>query len=169
MLSMIRLYLGQHSAAELHIRRAVEINPCDPDNLAYLGLVLAHRGRADEGVAIVAEAIRLNPGHPPWYFADMAMALRLAGRYREALVYAELIPAGSCWRELRIARCHAMLGHKADAARHMRKALALAPDGWDPARELGEGREIEGAEDRERLQKEISLAFAAMKHEATGR
>ena len=160
MLAMPRLYLGQHEAAEFALHRAMALNPGDPDNMALLGYVLTARGRPDEGAAWTERAIDLNPLHPEWYQADLAIAYQRAGRYRDAITRLHMLPRLLYYHDLRIACCHAALGETEAAARHMQRALETAPPDWDPIAVAERTREYELSQDRRRIVEEIERALA---------
>jgi hypothetical protein len=50
-----------------------------------LGGVLNFCGGQDEAILLIVEARRLDPFHGPWVLGVLGHALRLAGRYNEAL------------------------------------------------------------------------------------
>jgi TolB-like protein/DNA-binding winged helix-turn-helix (wHTH) protein/Flp pilus assembly protein TadD len=62
--------------------RAYELNP----NLAdcRYSLILTHRGRPDEGIAVMKRIMRLDPFHAPVCFTWLGNAYYMAGRYDEA-------------------------------------------------------------------------------------
>lgn len=150
----------QHSAAELSLRRALDLNPSDPDIMALMGYLLTIRGRPDEGTEWLRRAMSFNPLHPSWYHNDIGIALHHAGQYREAIAHLELVPKASAWRHTRLAACHAALGDTAAAARHIAEAKKISP-GWDPVEEYRQGLEVENSEDMDRILRDIELAITA--------
>jgi TolB-like protein len=79
------LYRKEYDRVKKHVQRAIKLNPNDADTLANAAYLLAIVGEPDEGVRCGETAIRLNPRHPDWYPAYLAMALFNARRYPEAL------------------------------------------------------------------------------------
>ena len=61
-------------------------NPGSADSRAILGFVLASVGRPEDAIATFADAVRLNPHHPIWYFGLLARSLDAVGRFDEAIV-----------------------------------------------------------------------------------
>jgi adenylate cyclase len=61
--------------------------------------------------------MRLNPFHPPWYWADLSIALYTARRYEEALEACRLMVGfnGKPWVRARLAACYAWLGRMEEA------------------------------------------------------
>lgn len=161
-LAMARLYRREFEAAERAARRAVVLNPSDPDLMVMLGFVLAMRGKPEEGLVWMEGGARLNPLHPDWYHADMAIALHMAGRFAEAIARIESLPRMNPWKETRIAACHAAMGDAEKAALHLTRAEALSP-GWDALREVESWAEIEHGADRRYLVEQVRLAVAMRK------
>jgi TolB-like protein/DNA-binding winged helix-turn-helix (wHTH) protein/tetratricopeptide (TPR) repeat protein len=62
--------------------RAYELNPSLAD--CRYSLILTHRGRPDEGIAVMKRTMRLDPFHAPVCFTWLGNAYYLAGRYDEA-------------------------------------------------------------------------------------
>ncbi len=93
--------------------RAERLNPNDTDILASRGAALAYFGRAEDGVASVLHAKRLNPYHPDWY--DEVIAI--LGRMRDPTQGNRLLAA-----------CHGLLGQVEIARAFGREVLADQPD-----------------------------------------
>lgn len=66
-------------------RAAVAMAPEDPDNLAVLAHALALTGRAEEAVASIEHANRLNRGAPDWYQEIAGLGYLLAGEPARAV------------------------------------------------------------------------------------
>jgi len=64
-------------------RRAVELNPYDPDTLAQLGWRLAARGNFEGGIPLLRKAIERTANPPGWYFHMIAIDLYLKGDYEQ--------------------------------------------------------------------------------------
>lgn len=158
-LAMARLYRREFEAAELSAQRAVTLNPSDPDLMVMLGFVQAMRGRPDEGLHWMEEGARLNPLHPDWYHADMAIALHMAGRHSEAIARMQCLPKMNPWKETRLAACYAALGDAEAAARHLDRAEELSP-GWDALDAVLSWAEIEHAADRSYYVEQVRRAVA---------
>ncbi len=157
MAAQAQLYRREHGAAELHARRALDLNPCDADSMALYGSILRARGRVDEALEWYDRAVAMNPLHPPWYHHSWAKALQSAGRYAEAISHLASLPP-SAFRATRLATCHAMLGNRDEAARYLMQAEAISP-GWDAIRETGTTDDFEFAADRERHLATVAAAL----------
>jgi DNA-binding winged helix-turn-helix (wHTH) protein/tetratricopeptide (TPR) repeat protein len=159
-IGMTRLFMRQHASAELHLRRAIELNPSDPDMLAVMGYLETMRGRPEDGVALARRAMALNPLHPSWYHTDIATSLHAAGQYGEAIAHLQMLPRVDPFWHTRLAACHAALGDTAAAARHMAEAKKINPS-WDPVEEYQQGLAVEHPESLEPILRDIELAVAA--------
>ncbi len=85
-LGHIHAFGGEFEAAEIHLRRAVELNPNDADALCFMGIFLSQTGKADESIACFMRAMRLNPYYPGFYLWNLGCAYYNAKRYSEALI-----------------------------------------------------------------------------------
>jgi TolB-like protein/tetratricopeptide (TPR) repeat protein len=157
-LALARLWRRDYEAAEFSARKAVAMNPSDPDPLAMLGYVLALRGRPHEGIACIEAAIRLNPLHPAWYHGDLAIANHIAGHHAEAIACLQRLPVIDAWRATRLAACHAALGNAEAAIRYLARAEELSP-GWDALAEASGWDELEHGAHRDYLRREVALAL----------
>ena len=82
------LVRGQNDQAVAVAKRAVDLQPSDPDAYAYYGLYLMWAGRAEEAIAPIKKSLRLNPrvafSTGP-YLNFSGIAYFTAGRYEEAI------------------------------------------------------------------------------------
>jgi tetratricopeptide (TPR) repeat protein len=110
-------------------RKALDLQPTNPDALAGLGICLFRQGRRQEGIARMGEAVRCNPrsGQRRFDLGTMWEAagdeVRAVGEFREAVRLApELAPA---WSSLGVAL--ARQRHDADAGKCLSRAATLDP------------------------------------------
>jgi TolB-like protein/DNA-binding SARP family transcriptional activator/Tfp pilus assembly protein PilF len=127
-LSQVYLYLARHDEALFHQERSLALNPSDPHGIVQYGFVLAQIGRAKEGIDWIRRAMRLNPAHPPWYWADLAVALYADERFEEALEANKRVSAGTAWQHARLAACYAKLGRLEEARAETEEVLRLDPN-----------------------------------------
>lgn len=160
MTGTVRLYSGQFQAAELDMRRGLELNPSDADLLMALGHVVTARGNPDEGVALMTRGLEINPLHPPWYHRNLSLALIMAGRYAEARARCQLFPKDSAQRLTMLACCQVMCGDAAGAAASLARAFAMDPD-WDPLANADQLIGLEHDHDRARFHAMIEAALKA--------
>jgi tetratricopeptide (TPR) repeat protein len=88
-LASIRHYTGQYAESEALARRAVALNPYDPDTLAQLGWRLAARGNFAYGIPYLEQAIERSVDPPDWYFHMMIIDRYLAQDYQKMLALAQ--------------------------------------------------------------------------------
>ena len=88
-LAAVSYYREDFDKAEMLQREALALNPYDPETAAQLGWRLAFRGRWDEGLAYLRQAVARSLSPPAWYYTSLAMHAYLQGNYAEALVEAE--------------------------------------------------------------------------------
>jgi len=65
--------------------RAVALDPNGADAHALYATSLTFVKRPEEAIPLFQKAIRLNPLGPTWYFHNFGNALRIAGRFEEAV------------------------------------------------------------------------------------
>lgn len=76
---------GRLNSAIRKFNKALDLNPNHADVAARLSLTLAFDGQFDEAIRVARQAITLNPHYPGWYAGVLGFALRLAGKYDEAI------------------------------------------------------------------------------------
>jgi adenylate cyclase len=122
-------FRGEFDMALSHAERSVALNPNDPYAITQMGHILAIVGRAEEGIPLLREAMRLNPFHPDWYWGVLAIAAYSARHYEEALEANRRIAGRrQYWDIARAAACHAQLGRIDEARAHAAEVLRLKPD-----------------------------------------
>lgn len=159
-LGIIRLFASQHSGAEGHMRRALDLNPHDADTMTQLGYVLTLRGRPLEGLALMEKAEKINPIHPDWYDCNRSMALYGIGDYAGALVRLERMTSQPPWQLAHVAACQAQDGKVEQARQTLSRALAIAPD-FSPTLYARHGVPYEHASDTDHLAEGIAKALDA--------
>jgi len=76
---------GNHEEALDKFNMALDINPNHADVTARLALTHTFNEQLDEGIIFAQRAMRLSPKYPGWYAGVYGFALRVAGRYDEAI------------------------------------------------------------------------------------
>ena len=76
---------GKLAAAIAKFSTALALNANHADVAARLSLTLAFDGQIGEAIRVARQAITLNPHYPGWYAGVLGFALRLDGRYDEAI------------------------------------------------------------------------------------
>jgi len=141
-LSSIHHYMGHFDESERFARKAVELNPYDPDTLAQLGWRLAIRGHFQEGIPILRKAIDRTVNPPGWYFHLVAVELYLAGEYEEMLSVSQRSALdGSEFSQVLIAIASGALGDREGA----QQAFSRLPEATYTARNFGDFLRRHGA------------------------
>lgn len=131
-LGTVAMARKQPELTVLHGRAAARLNAYHPSILATAGLLTAHGGQWDEGIAIFRRALELHPAHPGLWHATLALDRLLADDDAGALAEASVIPdVGLIWGYLHRALALAGLGHMEQAQSEFDSVLALIPDFLD--------------------------------------
>jgi tetratricopeptide (TPR) repeat protein len=119
----------EYARAEMHFRRAIEMNPDNARAHDGLGVALAMQGKAEDAMAEHAEALRLNPNSPEPHF-HMGVDLALRGDTdRAAAQYAEALraDAGYAPAHTKLGMLLAARGRTEEADAHFLEAVRLNP------------------------------------------
>jgi len=120
------LYRRSFDLAEQYYRRAVEMNPTNPEHISDMGAFLSYLGRSEEGLEWLERARRVDPYFSPaWYWHQLGMARFTARRYDQAIAALERSSTMPPWVQANIAACHALAGRLALAKECMTKAVCL--------------------------------------------
>jgi TolB-like protein len=71
-LAIVHFFRKDNGAFEAEAKRALELNPNDPEILADIGHFLAFMGEFERGIELSQRAQQLNPLHPGWYHFSFA-------------------------------------------------------------------------------------------------
>lgn len=80
--------MGDYSGAAEHLRAAIKADPDSVELKLRLVRILMVFGEADQGLAVLDEGLKRNPGHPE-LLIEKAKFLIIAGRNKEAAAIAE--------------------------------------------------------------------------------
>jgi len=130
LLAFVHLIRRDFDRAIAQAERGVALGPSNADVVAVLALSLAWAGRPEEALAWVEKAMRLSPMYSPWFVVVRAHALRLLGRFEEAMkTYRDAIAAapGYIPPYTGLTQCYAQMGREHDAQEQARKLLKLDP------------------------------------------
>jgi adenylate cyclase len=118
----------RYDEAEFHARKALALNPNRPNALASMADLFVCTGRPDEAVALVADAMRLDPHHPTWYWIELGVAHFVARRYAEAIAAFRHHPNMHYIVQTYLAACHAQLGEDEEMLAAAAEVQRLRPD-----------------------------------------
>ncbi|MCV2864806.1 BTAD domain-containing putative transcriptional regulator [Albidovulum sediminicola] len=127
-LASVHGYLREFDEERHHIERALQINPNDANARMTYGAILADSGQPEEGIAMIREAMRLNPFHPEWYWLLLGDAFLSARRYEDAIEAYKRRTNLKVWSLSRLASCYAHLGRDAEAQDVKRRILEKDPN-----------------------------------------
>jgi TolB-like protein/Tfp pilus assembly protein PilF len=81
----VHMQAGERGQALAEYERALKLNPNAEKVLVDQAELLVYLGRANEALEQIAEAMRLNPYHPEWYYWSLGWAQYYAGAHEEGL------------------------------------------------------------------------------------
>jgi TolB-like protein/Tfp pilus assembly protein PilF len=123
-LGWILLHCKQFDLSEQHYRRAIELNPNSPAELAAMGAACSFQGRPDEAIQWFELAKRIDPYFDAsWYWNLLGAAYFNARRYDDAITALERIANAAVWVKAYAAASCAMAG-RTDCARRIAQSLA---------------------------------------------
>jgi TolB-like protein len=127
-LAIVHFFRGENDRFEQEARRAIDLNPNDPETLADIGHYLAFMGEFERGAELSRRARLLNPLHPGWYHFSFA---RLHYNQRAyAAVVADMERVGLphfYWTHLLTAAALGQMGHP-DAGKALARIFEVKPD-----------------------------------------
>lgn len=126
-LAAVNLATGRHDKAAHHQARALALNPNDDLIVVQEGELLTWFGRAEEGIAWIQKAMRLNPYHPERFWNHLGRAFFVARRYAEALAAFQRISTPDHLHHAFMAACQAMLGDESAARSHVAEIMKRDP------------------------------------------
>jgi TolB-like protein len=132
-LAIVHFFLGENDKFEAEARRALDLNPNDPETLADIGHFLTFMGEFERGVALSEQARRLNPLHPGWYHFSFARYHYDRREYDDVL--ADVQRGGMTdfyWSYLLKAAAEGQLG-RPEASGTLQKVYELKPQFSAPA------------------------------------
>jgi tetratricopeptide (TPR) repeat protein len=119
---------GEIDQAEAAQRRAIALNPNNPEALVQLGFRTAFTRDWDQGMTMVRQAVERSRADDGWYCILLAIDDYRRGDYREAL--ADVARVGGTFffvSPALVAMCQAQLGNHEAARRALDDALAIDP------------------------------------------
>lgn len=146
--SMHLLMEQQYDQAWQYVQRALELASDSADVVAFASFVNACTGHTRDALILIQKAMRLSPYCPPSYYGYHGTALRLLGRFDEAIAAFRLFEAripGSGIADLVIA--YEQAGRideaKAEAARLIKLNLRFSISQWSHTQFYSEPKQAE--------------------------
>lgn len=109
--------------------QALKADPHNYKALSTKGIVTAFHSSPDQGIKMIQKALSIYPDYTAGFY-DMAMALKLAGRYDESIQWFLKVLAkdpSNTWSYYGISTIYADRGEKEPALDYLKKAAALDP------------------------------------------
>jgi adenylate cyclase len=122
------MFQGDFNRSIAEYKRALDLNPNDADLLAEMVELLVKIGRAEDAVARVKSAMRINPHYPDWYLWNLGWAQYFAGQYEEALDALNQMSNPPNGVRRHIAAVLVRLGRIVEAREAIEAFVANAPD-----------------------------------------
>jgi adenylate cyclase len=133
MLGWVYLHRGSFDLAERYYERALELNPNDAEQIAYMGVLNTYLGNPDGAVGWFGRARALDRYfEPSWYWPMLGVAHFTARRYDEAVAALHRSPTMPVWVRAYLAACHALAG-RADRARELAANVVRSAAGFSSA------------------------------------
>ncbi|CTQ53750.1 DNA-binding transcriptional activator CadC [Roseibium album] len=110
-----------------HQERALELNPNYDLAVVQMGEVLNWQGKAEEGIAWIRKAMRLNPHHPPRFWSHLGRAHFNARQYDKAIEAFGHLPSREPLQLAFLAACHAMKAENTEAKSYTTQLLQASP------------------------------------------
>jgi TolB-like protein/DNA-binding SARP family transcriptional activator len=129
-LGWILLHCQSFEMSEQCYRRALELNPNSPDELASMGSLCGYLGRPGEGLDWFEQAKRVDPFFDPtWYWHLRGATCFNARRYDDAIAAFSRSMSPPAWVRAYLAACHALAGRR-DQARTIAADVTLRSPGF---------------------------------------
>jgi len=130
-LGSVYVQRGEYEQANVHLERALELNPNDADAFALMGYYLDAIGKPGEAIDRYLAAMRLNPYYPAWYLWKLGGAFYSTKQYGKALIpLKEALNRNPKFKNARLALAatYAQLDRIEEAGRQVEQLLADHPD-----------------------------------------
>jgi adenylate cyclase len=130
LLALIHLLRRDFDKGIVQAERGVTLGPSNAEVTALLAMGLVWAGRPEEALAWIEKAMRLSPMYSPWFVVVKAHALRMLGRFDDALkTYKDAIAVtpGYVPPHIGLTLCYAEMGRERDAREQARELLKLEP------------------------------------------
>jgi adenylate cyclase len=129
-LGYLYVQIREHEKGIAEGERAIEIGPNSADAYAWYAQMLNYSGRAEEAVAFIEKAFRLNPFPLNFYYTNAAHTYRLIGRYEDAIRKCKECLVrwpNNIVAQVALACCYAAWGHDEEARAAAQGVLRIDP------------------------------------------
>jgi adenylate cyclase len=130
LLSFLYSVKREYEKALAEGQRAVALDPNGADVHAYYASSLTFAGRSEEAIPLFLKAIRLNPLGPTWYFQQLGDALRITGRFEEAVsAYKKALQRApdNIFAHVGLTATYSLMGREKEARAEAAEVLRINP------------------------------------------
>jgi len=130
LLSFLYSIKREHEKALAEGERAVSLDPNGADVHAWYASSLNFAGRPEEAIPLLQKAIRINPLCPTHYFMYLGNALRMTGRFEEAVsAYKKALQraADNITAHIGLLATYSMMGREKEARAEAAEVLMINP------------------------------------------
>lgn len=127
-LGLIRLKRSDFDLAEIHIQRAVTLNPNDPVALIHMAVFQVYSGQPQAAFEWIERAMHLDPLYPVLYLEILGMAQYLTHQFEEAAASFRQIQQQASWIGAYLAAALAQAGKLEAAQAEIAAYRKLADD-----------------------------------------
>jgi len=124
-LGFVYLFQREHERARSELQRGLALNPNDADTMAQLSAVEVYTD-PERALALIKDAMRLNPHYPDWYLWYLGDAYYALKQYKEVIKAIELMRNPTAGRRL-LAASYAQLGRLQEARWQAERILTADP------------------------------------------
>jgi TolB-like protein/DNA-binding winged helix-turn-helix (wHTH) protein len=146
----VHVAAGELDMAIVRFERAIALNSSATNVMMGLANPLVYKGRVDEGVALIEQAMAIDPHHADWYHWTHAWALQEQGKCEAALAAMQRI--GKLFNEARLplAVIQVCLGRIAEAQATINAYMLERPDHSLASERVQEGSKYQDPQALER-------------------
>ena len=130
LLSFLYSVKREYEKALAEGQRAVALDPNGADVHAYYASSLTFASRPEEAIPLFLKAIRLNPLGPTWYFQQLGDALRITGRFEEAVsTYKKALQRApdNIFAHVGLTATYSLMGREKEARAEAAEVLRINP------------------------------------------
>ena len=85
LLSGVYLAQRKYDEAVSTGKKCIALDPNSSENHAIIAITMQNVGDGDAVIALIKQAMRLDPYFPPWYWFKLGIGYRMVGRYEESV------------------------------------------------------------------------------------
>jgi adenylate cyclase len=127
-LGWVHVNRQEFDIATRYYERALELNPNDPEQVAFHGTLYTFLGEPERALSLFEQARNLDRFYdPPWFLPFQGMAHFLNRRFEPAIAALSLSPTMPVWVRAYLAACNALLGKHTESGQQATTLLRIVP------------------------------------------